>query len=130
MYFYFMYFYLHFFINNMNFVRSLDSRVFSHSWKEGENCNPSENHELPKAMRWSYKQGFLKVDELRTILDALTPTGVICRPFEDHREWGPFLELCLYKGFLVWVGKYIPYFPNRCLCQFGFRQYIPSPNSC
>ncbi|XP_050909841.1 protein MAIN-LIKE 1 [Lathyrus oleraceus] len=55
--------------------------------KRGENWNPAGNCGLPRAMRWSYRQGVLKVDDLRPILDELTPTDVIWRPFEDHRAW-------------------------------------------
>ncbi|XP_058779812.1 protein MAIN-LIKE 1-like [Vicia villosa] len=33
--------------------------------RKGENWRPSENHGLPRAMRWSYKQEAVKVDELR-----------------------------------------------------------------
>ncbi|KAI5385412.1 hypothetical protein KIW84_072128 [Lathyrus oleraceus] len=42
--------------------------------KRGENWNPAGNCGLPRAMRWSYRQGVLKVDDLRPILDELTPT--------------------------------------------------------
>ncbi|KAI5429749.1 hypothetical protein KIW84_034365 [Lathyrus oleraceus] len=53
--------------------------------KRGENWKPADNCGLPRAMRWSYRQGVLKVDDLRPILDELTPADVIWRPFEDHR---------------------------------------------
>ncbi|XP_050888963.1 uncharacterized protein LOC127094142 [Lathyrus oleraceus] len=53
--------------------------------KRGENWKPADNCGLPRAMRWSYKQGVLKVDDLRPILEELTPADVIWRPFEDHR---------------------------------------------
>ncbi|XP_050896614.1 protein MAIN-LIKE 1-like [Lathyrus oleraceus] len=53
--------------------------------KRGENWKPVDNYGLPRGMRWSYKQGVLKVDDLRTILDELTPINIIWHPFEDHR---------------------------------------------
>ncbi|XP_058784662.1 uncharacterized protein LOC131659495 [Vicia villosa] len=37
--------------------------------RKGENWRPSENHGLPRAMRWSYRQGAMKVDQLRPVLD-------------------------------------------------------------
>ncbi|KAI5396793.1 hypothetical protein KIW84_062860 [Lathyrus oleraceus] len=95
--------------------------------KRGENWNPAGNCGLPRAMRWSYRQGVLKVDDLRPILDELTPTDVIWRPFEDHRAWRVFDEICLYRGCLKWDETVVPYLPDRCLRQFGYRQYVPSP---
>ncbi|XP_050877992.1 protein MAIN-LIKE 1 [Lathyrus oleraceus] len=95
--------------------------------KRGENWNPAGNYGLPRAMRWSYRQGVLKVDDLRPILDELTPTDVIWRPFEDHRAWRVFDEICLYRGCLKWGETVVPYLPDRCLRQFGYRQYVPSP---
>ncbi|XP_050877346.1 uncharacterized protein LOC127081103 [Lathyrus oleraceus] len=77
-------------------------------------------------MRWSYRQGVLKVDDLRHILDEWTPADVICRPFEDHGGWRQFDELCLYRGCLKWGDTVVPYLPDRCLCQFGYKQYVPS----
>ena len=78
-------------------------------------------------MRWSYRQEVLKVDDLRPILDELTPADVIWRPFEDHRAWRVFDEICLYRGCLKWGETVVPYLPDRCLRQFGYRQYVPSP---
>ncbi|KAI5445111.1 hypothetical protein KIW84_013387 [Lathyrus oleraceus] len=72
-------------------------------------------------------QGVLKVDDLRPILDELTRTDVIWRPFEDHRAWRVFDEICLYRGCLKWGETVVPYLPDRCLRQFGYRQYVPSP---
>ncbi|KAI5423822.1 hypothetical protein KIW84_030151 [Lathyrus oleraceus] len=95
--------------------------------KRGKNWNPAGNCGLPRAMRWSYRQGVLKVDDLRPILDELTPTDVIWRPFEDHRAWRVFDEICLYRGCLKWGETVVPYLPDRCLRQFGYRQYVPSP---
>ncbi|KAI5387258.1 hypothetical protein KIW84_073413 [Lathyrus oleraceus] len=46
-------------------------------------------------MRWSYRQGVLKI--------------------------------CLYRGCLKWGETVVPYLPDRCLRQFGYRQYVPSP---
>ncbi|KAI5410961.1 hypothetical protein KIW84_056201 [Lathyrus oleraceus] len=95
--------------------------------KRGENWKPTDNCGLPRAMRWSYKQGVLKVDDLRPILDELTPVGVIWRPFEDHRAWRQFDEICLYMVCLKWGDTVVPYLLDRCLRQFGYRQYVPSP---
>ncbi|KAI5433553.1 hypothetical protein KIW84_020732 [Lathyrus oleraceus] len=95
--------------------------------KRWENWKPAENYGLPRAMRWSYRQGVLKVDDLRPILDELTPTDVIWRPFEDHRAWRVFDEICLYRGCLKWGETVVPYLPDRCLRQFGYRKYVPSP---
>ncbi|KAI5447411.1 hypothetical protein KIW84_015028 [Lathyrus oleraceus] len=83
--------------------------------KRGENWKPADNCGLPRAMRWSYKQGVLKVDDLRPILDELTPADVIWRPFEDHRACHRFDELCLYMGCLKWGNTVVPYLPDRCL---------------
>ncbi|KAI5384534.1 hypothetical protein KIW84_071510 [Lathyrus oleraceus] len=77
--------------------------------KRGENWKPSDNCGLPRAMRWSYRQGVLKVDDLRPILDELTSVGVIWRPFEDHRAWRQFDEICLYMGCLKWGDIVIGY---------------------
>ncbi|KAI5404064.1 hypothetical protein KIW84_051270 [Lathyrus oleraceus] len=71
--------------------------------------------------------GSPEVDDLRPILDELTPTDVIWRPFEDHRAWRVFDEICLYRGCLKWGETVVPYLPDRCLRQFGYRQYVPSP---
>ncbi|XP_050916057.1 uncharacterized protein LOC127131164 [Lathyrus oleraceus] len=95
--------------------------------KRGENWKPADNCGLPRAMRWSYRQGVLKVDDLQPILDELTPADVIWRPFEDHRAWRVFDEICLYRGCLKWGETVVPYLPDRCLRQFGYRQYVPSP---
>ncbi|XP_058775358.1 protein MAIN-LIKE 1-like [Vicia villosa] len=75
--------------------------------QERRKPRPSDNQGLPRAMRWSYRQGAIKVDAYRPILDQLTPTDVVWRPFEDHRPHRAFNELSL------------------CLRQFGYRQYIP-----
>ncbi|XP_050889896.1 uncharacterized protein LOC127095220 [Lathyrus oleraceus] len=78
-------------------------------------------------MRWSYKQRVLKVVDLRPILDELTLADIIWRPFEDHRGWTQFDELYLYKGCLKWGDTIVPYLPDRCIRQFGYKQYVPSP---
>ncbi|XP_050880826.1 protein MAINTENANCE OF MERISTEMS-like [Lathyrus oleraceus] len=96
--------------------------------KRGENWKPADNCGLPRAMRWSYRQGVLKVDDLRSILDELTPADVIWRPFEDHRALRQFGELCLYRGCLKWGDTVVPYLPNRCLRQFGYKQYDAGPS--
>ncbi|KAI5408767.1 hypothetical protein KIW84_054559 [Lathyrus oleraceus] len=57
----------------------------------------------------------------------LTPADVIWHPFEDHRAWHLFDEICLYRGCLKWGDTVVPYLPDRCLRQFGYRQYVPSP---
>ncbi|XP_058760152.1 protein MAIN-LIKE 1-like [Vicia villosa] len=97
---------------------------FSTLGRKGENWR-SDNQGLPRAMRWFYRQGAIKVDAYRPILDELTPTDVIWRPFEDHRPHIAFNELSLYRGFLVWGDIHVLYLPDRCLRQFGIRQYIP-----
>ncbi|CAK8541037.1 unnamed protein product [Lathyrus sativus] len=95
--------------------------------KRGENWIPANNVGLPRAMRWSYRQGALKVDDLRLILDELTPADVIWHPFENHRVCHQFDELCLYRGCLRWGDTIVPYLPGRCMRQFGYRQYVPHP---
>ncbi|KAI5390400.1 hypothetical protein KIW84_075643 [Lathyrus oleraceus] len=95
--------------------------------KRGENWKPADNYGLPRAMRWSYRQEVLKVDDLRPILDELTPSDVIWRPFEDHRAWSQFDELYLYRGCLKWGDTVVPYLSDKCLRQFGYKQYVPSP---
>lgn len=54
-----------------------------------------------------YMQGILKVDVLRPILDKLTPTCVIRRPFEDHKIWN-----------LKWGETVVTYMPDRCIRHF------------
>ncbi|KAI5384529.1 hypothetical protein KIW84_071506, partial [Lathyrus oleraceus] len=78
-------------------------------------------------MRWSYRQGVLKVDDLQPILDELTLADVIWHPFENHRGWRQFDELCLYMGCLKWGDTVVPYLPDRCIRQFGYKQYVQSP---
>ncbi|CAK8535104.1 unnamed protein product [Lathyrus sativus] len=95
--------------------------------KEGENWIPANNVGLPRAMRWSYRQCVLKVDDLRPILDELTPSDFIWRPFEEHRVWNQFDELCIYRGCPRWGDTIIPYFLDRCMRQFGYRQHVPPP---
>ncbi|CAK8533709.1 unnamed protein product [Lathyrus sativus] len=105
----------------------LDSQVFSNTWKRGENWIPAQNCGLPRAIRWSYKQGVLKVDELRPVLDEMTPADIIWQPFEDHRVWCQFDEICLYRGCRKWGDVIVLYFPERCIHQFGYKQYTPPP---
>ncbi|KAI5423602.1 hypothetical protein KIW84_046510 [Lathyrus oleraceus] len=71
--------------------------------KRGENWKPADNCGLPRATRLSYRQGVLKVDDLRPILDELTPADVIWRPFEDHRACRLFDEICLYRASVIAV---------------------------
>ncbi|XP_050889989.1 protein MAIN-LIKE 1-like [Lathyrus oleraceus] len=82
---------------------------------------------LPRAMKWMYKQDTHKVDELRPMLDGLTHVDVIWRPFEDHRQHQPFDDICLYRGDLKWYDTIVLYLSDRCLRQFGYRQYILPP---
>lgn len=77
-------------------------------------------------MRWVYKQGKLKVAEYRPIMDALTPSDVIWRPFEDHRGVMPFDPITMYSGYLRGCTV-VPHLPERCIRQYGFLQYIPPP---
>lgn len=72
-----------------------------------------------------YKQGVLKVDYLRPILDELTPADVIWHPFEDDKVWCQFDELCLYMGYLKWGETVVSYFLDKCIRQFGYKQYVP-----
>jgi hypothetical protein len=92
----------------------------------GINCDDL-NAPAPRAARWKVKQGDKKVDELRSIIDDLTPDDVIWRPFEGHRNIIPFDTICLYSGCLRWCGTTVPYLPERCIRQFGYIQYIPPP---
>jgi len=78
-------------------------------------------------MRWKYKQGTLKVDQIRRLIDDLTPTDVIWRPFQSHSRVVPFDKICLYSGCLHWYDTVVPYLPERCIRQFGYIQDIPPP---
>ncbi|CAK8543737.1 unnamed protein product [Lathyrus sativus] len=78
-------------------------------------------------MRWSYRKGALKVDDLQPILDELTPADVIWCPLENHRVWHQFDELCLYRGCLRWGDTVVLYLPGIYMRQFGYRQYVPYP---
>nr|XP_004515477.2 uncharacterized protein LOC101488734 [Cicer arietinum] len=77
--------------------------------------------------RWCYKQGKHKVHEYRSIIDALTPADVIWRPWENHRGVIPFDDITLYTGHIRLCSTVAKYLPERCLRQFGYIQYIPSP---
>nr|XP_004500432.1 protein MAINTENANCE OF MERISTEMS-like [Cicer arietinum] len=77
--------------------------------------------------RWCYKQGKHKVHEYRSIIDALTPADVIWRPWENHRGVIPFDDITLYTGHIRLCSTVVKYLPERCLRQFGYIQYIPSP---
>ncbi|CAK8565302.1 unnamed protein product [Lathyrus sativus] len=79
---------------------------------------------LPRAMKWMYQKGTQKVDELRAVLDGLTHADVIWCPFQDHRQHQLIDDICLYRGGLKWYDTTVLYLPERCLRQFGYRQYI------
>ena len=76
-------------------------------------------------MKWCYRQSTTKVEQHREQLDALTSDDVIWCPFEDHRHICPFDDICLYNGGLKCYGTVMLYLPDRCLRQFGYKQYIP-----
>ncbi|KAK2438685.1 protein MAIN-LIKE [Trifolium repens] len=80
----------------------------------------------PYAMRWIYKQGKMKLPDYRPIMDALTPSDVIWRPFESHRGSIPFDLHTMYSGYLRGCAV-VPYLPERCFRQFGYLQCIPPP---
>lgn len=80
-----------------------------------------------RTMKWMYKQGPQKVDELRLMLDALTPVDVIWHPFEDHIHNCPFDDICPYMDDFKWYDTIVLYLPDRCMRQFKYRQYIPPP---
>lgn len=46
-------------------------------------------------MRWTFKQGALKVDEFRSVLDELILADVIWRPLMTHRQELSFDDICL-----------------------------------
>ncbi|GAU21294.1 hypothetical protein TSUD_287040 [Trifolium subterraneum] len=75
---------------------------------------------------WIYKQGKTKLPAYRPIMDALTPSDVIWRPFEGHRGSIPADLITCLSGYLSGCTV-VPYLPERCLRQFGFVQYIPPP---
>ncbi|XP_058775806.1 protein MAIN-LIKE 1-like [Vicia villosa] len=81
---------------------------------------------MARAMKWEYRQGTQKVADIRAMLDQLTPHDIAWRPFEDHRVHRPFDDICLYRGGLKWFGTVVLYLPDRCLRQFGYKQYIPT----
>ncbi|XP_058775003.1 protein MAINTENANCE OF MERISTEMS-like [Vicia villosa] len=80
---------------------------------------------MARAMKWEYRQGTQKVADIRAVLDQLTPHDIVWHPFEDHRVHRPFDDICLYRGGLKWYGTVVLYLPDRCMRQFGYRQYIP-----
>ncbi|CAJ2672966.1 unnamed protein product [Trifolium pratense] len=81
---------------------------------------------LPRARRWRYRQGNVKLPAYRPVLDALTPDDVIWRPFQDHRAAFPFDLVSMYSGYLRGCTV-VRYLPERCIRQFGYVQYIPPP---
>ncbi|RHN47301.1 putative aminotransferase-like, plant mobile domain-containing protein [Medicago truncatula] len=82
---------------------------------------------VARAMRWKYPRGNLKVDQIRRMIDDLTPNDVIWCPFDSHRQVIPFDDICLSSGYIRWCSNVVPYLPERCLRQFGYIQYIPRP---
>ncbi|GAU49002.1 hypothetical protein TSUD_382710 [Trifolium subterraneum] len=68
----------------------------------------------------------LQLPAYRPIMDALTPSDVIWRPFEGHRGSIPSDLITCFSGYLRGCTV-VPYLPERCLRQFGFVQYIPPP---
>ncbi|XP_058722288.1 protein MAIN-LIKE 1-like [Vicia villosa] len=80
---------------------------------------------MARVMKWEYRQGTQKVADIRAVLDQLTPYDIVWRPFEDHRAHRPFDDICLFRGGLKWYGTVVLYLPDRCMRQFGYRQYIP-----
>jgi hypothetical protein len=67
--------------------------------ESGYNCDDPQVR-FPRAMRWTYKQGKIKLPEYRPIMDSLTPDDVIWRPFENHRGIIPFDLISMYSGYL------------------------------
>jgi hypothetical protein len=68
----------------------------------------------------------MKLPDYRPIMDALTPSDVIWRPFESHRGSIPFDLHTMYSGYLRGCAV-VPYLPERCFRQFGYLQCIPPP---
>ncbi|KAK2362374.1 protein MAIN-LIKE [Trifolium repens] len=93
--------------------------------ESGNNCDDPQVR-FPRAMRWTYKQGKMKLPENRPIMDSLTPDDVIWRPFENHRGIVPFDLISMYSGYLRGCTV-LPHLPERCLRQFEYLQYIPPP---
>ncbi|GAU28342.1 hypothetical protein TSUD_256700 [Trifolium subterraneum] len=91
--------------------------------ESGLNCDESG---FPRAMRWIYKQGKMKLPNYRPVMDALTSSDVIWCPFDSHRGSIPFDLVTCYSGYLRGCTV-VRYLPERCLRQFGFIQYIPPP---
>nr|XP_004512844.1 protein MAIN-LIKE 1-like [Cicer arietinum] len=77
--------------------------------------------------RWCYKQGKHKVHEYKHIIDALTLVDVIWRPWENYMGVIPFDDILFYTGHLRLCSTVVKYLLERCLRQFGYVQYIPSP---
>ncbi|GAU35365.1 hypothetical protein TSUD_57140 [Trifolium subterraneum] len=94
--------------------------------RRGESIHRCDDMGYPRAMRWVYKQGKTKLPAYRPIMDALTPSDVIWRPFEGHRGSIPSDLITCFSGYLCGCTV-VPYLPERCLRQFGFVQYIPPP---
>ncbi|GAU48768.1 hypothetical protein TSUD_406110 [Trifolium subterraneum] len=85
----------------------------------GESVHRCDDMSYPRAMRWVYKQGKTKLPAYQPMMDALTPSDVIWRPFEGHRGSIPYDIITCFSGYLRWCTV-VPYLPKRCLRQFGF----------
>ncbi|GAU47848.1 hypothetical protein TSUD_404250 [Trifolium subterraneum] len=66
----------------------------------GESVHRCDELGYPRAMRWTYKQGKTKLPAYRPIMDALTPSDVIWRPFEGHRGSIPADLITCFSGYL------------------------------
>lgn len=46
-------------------------------------------------------------------------------------DYGVSLMSYVCTGYMKWGDVVVPYLPDRCIRQFGYRQYVPpSPPSC
>ncbi|GAU50601.1 hypothetical protein TSUD_410110 [Trifolium subterraneum] len=68
--------------------------------RRGESVHRCDEMGYPRAMRWVYKQGKTKLPAYRPIMNALTPSDVIWRPFEGHRGSIPSDLITCFSGYL------------------------------